>query len=920
MEWKFYLLLYPDLRYNGILTEVDSRHHFYTYGEKEGRIGSWNVFFERYTFNPCCFPVLTKFIKDWCEWEIHNNDRGGPTIPQYVFKKIGLTVPREQYEFSFLMTSFDQEEMFDSMQYSEMYPDAVTIDNKKDHFLTMFRKEKRHGSVLHAMIQTVQQYRNTFFSSFSCLSTDALVRWRRILDSKIPLDMDWKAFRKDCAHSHSFFQYSGRFIVALYFMYRESYHYQTPCFFIHEGRKVVDTTVHIVSGVSVGGYYQYSKELSYLVNFHGYKTNLIRNLSDFQKLEPNRSCDILWISHLLHTNIRLHHFHPLLDKHHFIKIVLTVHDLSLFNYFDDKENTHRRNIHSTRHLPGRFSTSLTSFLDRVSTILCPARWVQDAILKHYPLPHKVLFSLHPDVCHYERPFSKPICTEYVNLCIPHEISFLKGELFLQRIAPFLTTIPYIRIYLYGSVIKYFTNSIPCGRYDGDEFFDWVKRDHIHGFLLLNDHPETYSYGFSKCISTGLPCLYNDVEGAIGERARQFKISGMYALKGSGEDLRHQMDAFIQLLRENSTVPTKNTAPGREMVLETPPVYQEIFRVMVKNNVDCPWVKPFAVYCAPYRRILLENETNAYLVANGETSSIPDAPLQRINYPTHDDFSLIPNAVSKQALLASRFGFQGFALYHDWCSKNSRTTDLFFAPTAQLPDNFKLFFMIGSQTKYEECDCKTHFQSLVAYFSNVIYLKENNRPVVFLHSSFRLSSSWEQKTLQQTWDREARNAGFDGLQIIFYGTEDGAEDAPTRCIYHPDENIMNKVQEKSPFSSSTFLVSMKQYAEVMEERYRKRLLLPTHSAHVEVAFPSYKNTDHCSTYDDDAATFYRLCNLQLQYYHPSFVERNEIQKIFLVNAWNDWGHDMKIEPSMAHHFNYLFAFSQSLQEFSRTLSS
>ena len=90
--------------------------------------------------------------------------------------------------------------------------------------------------------------------------------------------------------------------------------------------------------------------------------------------------------------------------------------------------------------------------------------------------------------------------------------------------------------------------------------------------------------------------------------------------------------------------------------------------------------------------------------------------------------------------------------------------------------------------------------------------------------------------------------------------------------------------------------------------------------MEVAFPSYKNTDHCGTYDDDAATFYRLCNLQLQYYHPSFVERNEIQKIFLVNAWNDWGHDMKIEPSIAHHFNYLFAFSQSLQEFSRTLSS
>jgi hypothetical protein len=119
--------------------------------------------------------------------------------------------------------------------------------------------------------------------------------------------------------------------------------------------------------------------------------------------------------------------------------------------------------------------------------------------------------------------------------------------------------------------------------------------------------------------------------------------------------------------------------------------------------------------------------------------------------------------------------------------------------------------------------------------------------------------------------------------------------------------------------------MKRYGDKLEERYHHKLSQPIRSTHVETVFPSFnasakyyktdtiKMTTNLCTYDDGPDTFYKLCKLQFQYYHPSFANRNEIEKIFLVNAWNEWGKDMKIEPSIQYGFNYLFAFSRSLQE-------
>lgn len=330
--------------------------------------------------------------------------------------------------------------------------------------------------------------------------------------------------------------------------------------------------IHLVSGVRLGGSYQFCTRLLSLLPLPNRVVSDRGELSDYD-YQPR---DILWFSHLLGTGIMLADIQCLVARHTFQKVVVNVHDLSLFHYFDFPRGLNNVQAYSTEVLPPTLSPSTKAFLDLVDVVICPSEWVRGLFLGSYSGNHgKFVVSAHPDVCHYERPVQwLRTRGEKVNLCIPHEISFLKGEQLLRRIAPLLNTLRNVRVFAYGNVEPTFykCSVVQCGRYDDDEFYEWVERDNVHGFLLLNDHRETYSYCFSKCINTGLPCLYSDVDGAIGERVRQHSVQGMYPLHQN--DMKRQIDRFVSDLVTNGTVYHRPPPPGK--TLTVPDVYHTIF--------------------------------------------------------------------------------------------------------------------------------------------------------------------------------------------------------------------------------------------------------------------------------------------------------------------------------------------------------
>lgn len=239
----------------------------------------------------------------------------------------------------------------------------------------------------------------------------------------------------------------------------------------------------------------------------------------------------------------------------------------------------------------------------VSTVLCPSSWVRDQLLRRYPNPERVVESPHPDVCHYDRaPLWWPVTNGRINLCIPHEVSYLKGELLLPRIAGvFNASGDHITVFGYAhcgyGAPNVFRNYIPKEQYDDDEFYE-----------LLNDHPEMYSYCFSKCVNTGLPCLYSDVNGAIEERVRRHGLSNMYPLDGELSTVLDILQRQQRSLHYASTSPTNTKKLS--LCANTRPLHH---RVTESCLLRC-------------------------------TTLMALKYLYRINYPTHTDFFRIPNAV------------------------------------------------------------------------------------------------------------------------------------------------------------------------------------------------------------------------------------------------------------------------------------
>jgi hypothetical protein len=65
-------------------------------------------------------------------------------------------------------------------------------------------------------------------------------------------------------------------------------------------------------------------------------------------------------------------------------------------------------------------------------------------------------------------------------------------------------------------INYYIVNVNIPSYNEEEFFDLVKKHHIHGLLHLNKWGESWCYSLTKSIQSGIPIYYNNI-GSFKER-------------------------------------------------------------------------------------------------------------------------------------------------------------------------------------------------------------------------------------------------------------------------------------------------------------------------------------------------------------------------------------------------------------------
>lgn len=356
--------------------------------------------------------------------------------------------------------------------------------------------------------------------------------------------------------------------------------------------------IYILTNINDGGTLQYYQDLKHFLQNFQISFCHIHNLHEFNSFiveNPNISdFDILWIVHFVYSNIFPHHILSVLKTKPFQKVIINVHDQSLFfwskHLHPEYMNLNIQQLYDKNFIPIKELHKETSDLCLSTNVvlLCPSHYVYQLVYQYFPYSDHMKMVPHIDQCNYNRkPRYIPFSNRF-NLCIPHRISYLKGDKVCIHLLRFIQKEfkDKIHVFLYGDSgpiidsLHSIDSSIYTRRhgYPSDQFYEWVKRDSIHGFFLLNNHAETYCYCLSKCINTGLPCFYSNIEGAVKERIIEYQLENMIPLPKFEEERQFNEECrkMFQDFLENYIHQMPENVPNMEEIpWIIPSFYQEL---------------------------------------------------------------------------------------------------------------------------------------------------------------------------------------------------------------------------------------------------------------------------------------------------------------------------------------------------------
>ena len=317
---------------------------------------------------------------------------------------------------------------------------------------------------------------------------------------------------------------------------------------------------------------------------------------------------------------------------------------------------------------------------------------------------------------------------------------------------------------------------------------------------------------------------------------------------------------------------------------------------------------------------------------------PRIPLNNNYY----DLSIKQN-VLWQANLAKKYGVYGFGIYHYWFSRekclltkpaeillNSEEINMpfFFAwdniswkrswskikgndwsPIADdKNDRNSQPLLIEYQLGGEE-EWKKHFDYLLPYFKDRRYIKKDNKPVfVIYHCSEKI------REMGCYWDKLAKDAGFDGVCMIYrYDTIHKIPKSERRFYYEPIHSAWGGVCERIA-NKLNIILGKKSVLKIYDydKVWRNLLNRAVHTKDDNLmygAFVSYDDTPRrgASGKVVKGATPQKFCNYMKRLIEICNKQKKEF--IFLT-AWNEWGEGAYLEPDEENTYSYLEALQQA----------
>jgi len=682
--------------------------------------------------------------------------------------------------------------------------------------------------------------------------------------------------------------------------------------------------VYIISNVQSGGVKKY------LTNI----TDKYSNTRKFVYITTQAQLDLLikgnkfdktliFLQHFIKTDIKLESILKIRETVN-CKLIISLHD---FYWICDNSRCELLTKHDENTACGYLTQPdkihilpvIIDLFKCADEVICNSKFTYSIYPKFIPDANYVyeLFSDYP-VTHHEIPYVPSITNQTINIGVLHSYSIYKGKELVEKLRAKYTT--YKSYNIKWHIVK---QTIPA--YKELEFYDYLKRYNIHALTSLNKWGETWGFAMTKFINSGLPLIYNNF-GAYKERFegndrphyfKCYETESEYT-EDYTNDVLYLCKRFEAMLEYVITNQGMGTAPEPITEIQYTSYYNKLF---------ChSQILPFAIYFPQFHSIP-ENDTNYYPGMTDMTNlslyfkENPDNPegLERpdmLVYGMQDmeEYRLDnPVLVNKQVELAKQYGIRGFVIYYYWFSENTtkggqnsimhECYNNFFKTPYQ---DFKVFFTWANEnwTKhiafgrpdnisniYNSVNMIKNCKNLIKYFIHENYYKVDNKPVLGIHQTGCIDEAIHE--FYYIINTMCILNGFDGINLL---VNVSCYKINKYIPYNLDP--VHKSKSASIFKhNNKFVYDYSKYINDLnlDKNHINTIYFDFNNTARMYKPDNYNNSTRIINNSDDAKLKY-ITKCKHACYANTY-SNSELDRIVLLNAWNEWGEKMHIEPSI-----------------------
>ena len=345
------------------------------------------------------------------------------------------------------------------------------------------------------------------------------------------------------------------------------------------------------------------------------------------------------------------------------------------------------------------------------------------------------------------------------------------------------------------------------------------------------------------------------------------------------------------------------------------------------------IKPIAIYLPQYHTIP-END-KAWGEGFTEWTNVRNAkPLFDSHYQPHEPHEDVgyydlskPEVLVRQATMAKDFGIYGFAFYHYWFNgKRLLEKPLDNMLKTGNPD-FPFLYIWANENwsrrwdgsdneviqeqNYSFKDDLNHIQFLCKnVFCDKRYITIDDKPVFIVYRTELLPDI---KETARIWRNESKKFGFKDIYLVrveHFVSNINPESIGFDCSmeFGPDLRCLGNI--KQHFLSKDCFGTQSDYVEVVANMLSKNPEYKT----FRCAFPSWDNSarkkkEYFIITNTSIKLFSYFLKELVNYTKCNFQEN---EQYLFINAWNEWGEGVHLEPDVKNGYKYLEAIYNSLE--------